>query len=341
MAVKLTCEEEECVKKALEGHNFSIFGEAGTGKSRVVSKICRLKGKGVRVVCFKGIACEVFKDDGNLAFPAVTVHSFIGVGTAQGSFNSIVEKACSNQRIRKELLEAKYVVWDECSMGSSRLLKLFHAITLHVRDKKLPFGGIQTILVGDWLQLKPVLFPSLFPHIIQLTTVHRQNEHEVVYRNILGQLPVGRCDNDSEQAISGLSRDLNNVDGAIHLYFTNLHVNAHNVSCLDLLARERESFMAIVTGDLRGLNCPAPKMSCFKSGAPVVVLYNINEIILNETHGAFVRKLEENTAGINVGGGEYVIQKISLTNVSEDGHSIGSRLQVPLKLHWASAIHKS
>ena len=170
----------------------------------------------MRVVCFMGIACKVFKDNGNLAFPAVTVHSFIGVGTAQGSFNSIVEKACSNQRIRKELLEAKYVVWDECSMGSSRLLKWFHAITLHVRDKKLPFGGIQTILVGDWLQLKPVtdkfddgepmyksvLFPSLFPHTMQLTIVHRQNEHEVVYRNILGQLPVGRCDNDSEQAIS-------------------------------------------------------------------------------------------------------------------------------------------
>lgn len=51
----------------------------------------------MQVVCFTGIAYEVFKDDGNLAFPAVTVHSFIGVGTAQGSFNSIVEKACNNQ----------------------------------------------------------------------------------------------------------------------------------------------------------------------------------------------------------------------------------------------------
>ena len=79
----------------------------------------------------------------------------------------------------------------------------------------------------------------------------------------------------------------------------------------------------------------------FRSSSTKLLKVPINEIIHNGTHGAFVRKLEENAAIINVGGGEYVIQKISLTNVSEDGHSIGSRLQVPLKLHWASTIDKS
>jgi len=28
--VSLTCEQEECVNRALEGHNFAIFGEGGT-----------------------------------------------------------------------------------------------------------------------------------------------------------------------------------------------------------------------------------------------------------------------------------------------------------------------
>ena len=92
---------------------------------------------------------------------------------------------------------------------------------------------------------------------------------------------MGRCDNDSEQAISGLLRHLNNADGVIHLYFTNLHVDATNVYRLDWLPGECESFKAIDTGDLRGLNCPAPQMSYFKRGAPVIVLYNINEIIHN------------------------------------------------------------
>lgn len=81
--IELTCEQLDCVKAALEGHNFSIFGEAGTEKSKVVSEICRRKGSDIKVICLMGIACEVFKGDSNLAYLAATVHSFLGVGTTK------------------------------------------------------------------------------------------------------------------------------------------------------------------------------------------------------------------------------------------------------------------
>ena len=123
--IVLTSEQQDCVKTACQSRNFSIFGEAGIGKSRVVSEICRIKRKDVQVICSMGIACEVFEGDENLANPAVTVHSFIGVYMAQGSFDSVVEKACDNPVVGNRLLNAKCVVWDECSMGSARLLELF------------------------------------------------------------------------------------------------------------------------------------------------------------------------------------------------------------------------
>ena len=131
-------------------------------------------------------------------------------------------KACSNPVVKKRILHSKCVVWDENLMRSARLLELFHEITLQIRGNLRPFGGMQCIIVGDWLQLKSVadkfddgrpmflsnLLPSLFPHTIKLTIVFRQNEGEVVYRNILRHVCIGRCDNETVEAILSLERKI-------------------------------------------------------------------------------------------------------------------------------------
>ena len=138
-----------------------------------------------------------------------------------------------------------------------------------------------------------------------------------------------------------LEREIGDLDDAIHLYFTNLLVDAHNVSRLDLLPGDRASFTATDTGNLQGLDCPALSVSYFKPGAPVIVLYNISANIHNGTRGFFLRKLSDDTAIIRVGEGEHVIHNVSWLNVVDDGHSTGSRSQMPLKLHWAAIVHKA
>ena len=50
-----------CVKTALDGQNCSIFGEAETEKSLLVSEIGKRIEKEVQVVCCMGIAYKVFK----------------------------------------------------------------------------------------------------------------------------------------------------------------------------------------------------------------------------------------------------------------------------------------
>lgn len=152
---------------------------------------------------------------------------------------------------------------------------------------------------------------------------------------------MGRCVNETVQDITDLRRELNDSENTIHLYFTNLMVDAHNNSRLDVLGGERESFTATNTGDIRGLDCPAPEVSHFKTGAPVMVLFNINQNIDNGTHGIFVKKPSEDAAVIRVGGGEHVIRRVSWVNVNNVGEAIGSRLRMPLKLHWTATVHKS
>lgn len=77
-----------------------------------------------------GIVCEVFKGDNNLVYFVVIVYLFLGVGIVKGLFDYVCRKVCSNLVVRKWILDVKCVVWDECFMGSVRLLELFYEIIL-------------------------------------------------------------------------------------------------------------------------------------------------------------------------------------------------------------------
>lgn len=189
----LTAEQELCLRAASAGHNFLILGEAGTGKSTVIVDIfCQFHrgGKKFQVLCSTGIACEVFEDRLPAYQKPITINFFLGIGTAEGPFNNVISKACRNENVERRIREIRSIVFDECSMGSSQLLELFHATTATLRGSNKLFGGIQVIAVGDFLQLKPVpssfddgammfhskIFPKLFPHRIKLRVLYRKEK---------------------------------------------------------------------------------------------------------------------------------------------------------------------
>ncbi|KAL9961197.1 hypothetical protein ACROYT_G030097 [Oculina patagonica] len=284
---RLTAEQELCLRAAREGHNFLIFGEAGTGKSTVIVDICRQfhrGGKKFQVVCSTGIACEVFEDRLPAYHTPITINSFLGIGTAEGPFNHVVSKACRNETVARRIREIGSIVFDECSMGSARMLELFHSITAALRGSNKPFG-----------------------------------ESFIKTR---------------------LNSPIDESEEAVHLYFTNAASEAHNADCLYRLEGERFSFLAKDFGDVAGLKCAAKKEAFFKKGAPVICLYNINDNLHNGTRGSFLRKDGEN-AIIEVNGGEYVLKPVTWYNVNKEGKQVGSRRQIPLKLYWASTVHKS
>lgn len=155
---------------------------------------------------------------------------------------------------------------------------------------------------------------------------------------------VGRCDLATSRGMLHLKRELKDIDETdkiVHLYFTNLLVNAHNAQCLDYLPGEMETFNAIDAGSVQGNQCPALEVACFKEGAPVMVLYNINNDIHNGTCGVFVKKLNEDAALINISGSLHQIKRMASSNVNKEEVAIGRRMLIPLALHWASTVHKS
>ena len=133
-------------------------------------------------------------------------------------------------------------------------------------------------------------FESLFPRTVQLTVVHRQNPEESRLLGILRRIRVGKCERETSRDIQNLHRPIEDNEDTVHLYFTNLLVDAHNMSRLADLPGERVPFDATDSNDIRGISCPAPEVAYFKEGAPIMV--PLNEKIRNGTRAVFVRKLD-------------------------------------------------
>ena len=80
------------------------------------------------MVCSTGVACDVYKTNDSLRNPPITGNSFLGIHTAEASFERLVSKATSNTFVKERIKALDTVMWDEISMTSTRVLDLFHAI---------------------------------------------------------------------------------------------------------------------------------------------------------------------------------------------------------------------
>ena len=117
------------------------------------------------------------------------------------------------------------IIWDEASMSSARMLELVN--TLHhslsdQHDNGFPFGGKQMIIVGEFLQLRPVpstfesrnfmftshVFHHAVPHRFQLTKVLRLCEDNKFFLDALSDVRLGICSEETTAFIETLSRDL-------------------------------------------------------------------------------------------------------------------------------------
>ena len=65
-----------------------------------------------------------------------------------------------NKKSRARWGKCKVLIIDEVSMLSASLFDLLDDIAKAAKGNKDPFGGVQLILVGDFLQLPPIINPG-------------------------------------------------------------------------------------------------------------------------------------------------------------------------------------
>jgi ATP-dependent DNA helicase PIF1 len=124
-----------------------IPGCGGTGKSQLIRALIKSFLITKRMLAPTGIAAAEI--DG------MTIHSFLGEQRNSGKPRTIKP---GDGKLEKEWRLIEYLLIDEMSMVGLTLLAELNRIICAAKhvDPQIPFGGVNVIFFGDYLQYRPV-----------------------------------------------------------------------------------------------------------------------------------------------------------------------------------------
>lgn len=352
--VQLTLEQKNVLRAVLAGRSVFFTGGAGTGKSYLLKHILSsLPPQDAFATATTGIAAA--------QIGGTTLHSFAGVGMGTATVEVMVQRAMRPPWVN-HWRRCKVLVVDEVSMLDGRLFHKLERVARLVRRSDRPFGGIQLVLCGDFLQLPPVSRRDALSPVYCFQTaawrqcVHTTLELRQVYRqrdprfiSLLQQVRVGSCPEWVEEVLKNTaSRRLDTGDvQATRLSTHTDDVEFMNQRCFDQLSNPPRIFKAIdsegSSADL--LETCAPSVLSLKVGTQVMLTKNtqVRAGLANGSRGVIV--------GFDSASGDPVVQFMNSCKqtISRERWAIrtGSegkchvRRQIPLQHAWAMSIHKS
>ncbi len=364
MYLSLSDSQRLAVDKIAEGRNVFITGPAGTGKSFLLNYIKdEYKNESLHITASTGIAA--------INVGGQTLHSWAGLGLGNMPLNEILRNICSvkGTHMRKKLRSAKMLAIDEISMISADIFDLLNELLKVVRNNDEPFGGIQLILFGDFLQLPPInkessdvffcfesdAWKEADIDVIVLKEIFRQSDTELV--NLLNDLRFGNVTQHDIELLKSRFRqeDLDKTFEATILGTHNIQIERINLSKLKELNTEEKTFIAKFEGKQEKIeflkkNCIVPEKLTLKIGSQVMMLKNTyaKEGIINGSIG-IVRSFDNkkgyplvefsNGSLITITPEEWCVEKFNENTAQMELEAM--MRQIPLILAWAITVHKS
>ena len=141
--------QQEIIASAKAGESIFFTGAAGTGKSHVLRHLVKVLPPDTTAVT---------ASTGCAAAPLLgqTLHAFAGFGIGKKSAAECVKFIQARKSLLRNWRTVRVLVIDEVSMVDAQFFDLLEEVARKVRNCEKPFGGVQLILTGDFLQLPPV-----------------------------------------------------------------------------------------------------------------------------------------------------------------------------------------
>lgn len=350
----LTPGQYSCLLDIMEKRNVLITGPAGTGKSFLLKFLKEKLGARLRVVATTGVAA--------VNVGGSTLHSWAGIGLGEGTAAELASAILENPRATARIRKTATLAVDEVSMLDADLFCRLDEAFRIVRRKSTPFGGIQMVFFGDFLQLPPVAgqrgtaqFAFQSPSweaskiaVHQLTDVVRQKD--AIFVETLSRVRMGLVDSLVRQVLSSRigAEDPNPKIEPVVLECRNVDVDAFNRARLDALPGVETSIPAVDSGEPRFVSsldksCLAPADLRLKVGAQVMLLKNLDVEggLVNGSVG-IVQSIGESAVRVDFGdAGTCEVQPARWSLCDGDGNVLSTRDQLPLRLAYAITIHKS
>jgi uncharacterized protein YpbB len=387
MPMQTISEAAEYTLRFINQTHRSVFltGKAGTGKTTLLREIIQTTHKNTVVVAPTGIAA--------LNAGGVTIHSMFQLpfggfipdnsaphfsDTVKFETKSTLVRHFRMSGLKKSVIKnMELLIIDEVSMLRADLLDAIDFMMQSVRRKKVPFGGVQVLFIGDLLQLPPVIRDEewstlrkyyngkffFHSHVIQqnpplyieLSKIFRQTDDAFI--SILNNL---RNNQISQEDIKNLNEyvqpnfDLKANKGYITLTTHNAKADAMNAQALQDLEGKLEIFKPDVVDDFPEKIYPIEQNLQLKIGAQVMFVKNDLSLEKRYFNGkmGFIKSLskeeilvhfpEENkTIEVEKYEWQNIRYKVNEMTKEIDEEVLGTFVHYPIKLAWAITVHKS
>lgn len=249
MSFQLTEKQEMAFKAMKDGKNVFLTGPGGSGKSFLLKVFIEWYksdlyniGKKIYVTSTTGLSASIIEGS--------TIHSYSGIGIGQKNIDELYKTIIKfPNSSKKRWLETNVLIIDEISMLDPDIFDKLEILARKIRKCDEPFGGIQIILSGDFLQLPPVKsdifcfeaisWDIVIDKVFYFDKIIRQDD--TILQNILNNVRIGIVNDEVKDLLNTcLNKELIHGSGIIptHLYSKRDVVLNYNNSELQKLIDE-------------------------------------------------------------------------------------------------------